>query len=346
MERINTNNFDFLRVIFASTVAIAHFIELSEIESLKPYKTFFNTRLAINGFFIISGFLIAKSYENSETVKKYIYKRIKRIVPAYFVLIIFCAVFFSFISSNSFTDYFFSAQFWKYLIANLTFQNYLEPCLPGVFGGNPICTINGALWTIKIEEAYYLLVPVFYWLVKSKKINIYFLSLFVFLTSIIYFNYFVSINMYRIAKQLPGALAFFMVGMIFYKKFSLLLKWKHYIILPCLLLFFLEQYLFITHILKPITFGFIVFYTAYSFKWLNNFGKFGDFTYGIYIYHFPIIQIFIYFEWYDNYNLYVISIITFFLILILATLSWHFIELPYLSKGRQMRQKNLFSKSE
>ena len=71
-----------------------------------------------------------------------------------------------------------------------------------------------------------------------------------------------------------------------------LYKIKKIIILPSILVFLLEHYVFEIQILKPLAFGFIVFYIAYSFKFLNNFGKFGDFTYGIYIYHFPIIQIF------------------------------------------------------
>ncbi|MDD7887141.1 acyltransferase [Flavivirga sp. 57AJ16] len=339
MNKININNFDFLRVVFATTVALSHLIRLSEVEMFQSYGMLFNARLAIDGFFVISGFLIAKSYENSKTPKEYIFKRVRRIVPAYAFLVLFCAVSFCLISKNSVENYFLSGQFWKYLGANLTFQNYIEPCLPGVFENNAICAVNGALWTIKVEEAFYLLVPFFYFIIKFKKSNIYVLSIIVYLISITYFNYFVSIDMYRIAKQLPGALAFFVMGIMLYKNFDFFQKWKHYIILPCLVLFFIEQYLFKTYILKPIVFGFMVFYIAYNFKWLNNFGKYGDFTYGIYIYHFPVIQIFVYFKLFNKYDPIIISLVVFLIVLILAVLSWYILELRYLSKSRRERQK-------
>ncbi|WP_346881931.1 acyltransferase [uncultured Algibacter sp.] len=344
MNRININNFDFLRVVFATTVAIAHLIELSNVKIFQQYIIFFNTRLAIDGFFVISGFLIAKSFENSKSVKQYIVKRIKRIVPAYVVLIIFCAVSFFIFSTYSLKNYFFNTHFLKYLVANLTFQNYIEPCLPGVFENNKICAVNGALWTIKLEEAFYLLIPIFFWLTKFKKNGIYVLGLLVYVVSITYFNYFMSLDMYKIAKQLPGALAFFVTGIIFYKKFNFFIKWKHYIILPCLILFFLEQYLFKTHLLKPMVYGFMVFYIAYNFKLLNGFGKYGDFTYGIYIYHFPVIQIFVFLKLFSSYNAWFIGFLNLFLILILAAFSWHFLELRYLSKSRKERQKKLISK--
>ncbi|MBP0905646.1 acyltransferase family protein [Mariniflexile gromovii] len=343
MNKININNFDFLRVVFATTVAIAHIIELSGIEIFQPYKVFFNTRLAIDGFFVISGFLIAKSFEKSNTIKEYITKRIKRIVPAYFFVIMLSAILFSLISTYSITNYFLSSGFWKYLAANLTFQNYFCPCLPGVFVSNLDCSVNGALWTIKIEEAFYLLVPVFYWLIRRKKINIYVLSALVYMVSVVYFNYFVSIDSYRIAKQLPGALAFFVVGIMFYRNFSFLLKYKNHIILPCLTLFLVEQYVLETQYLKPLAYGFMVFYFAYSFKWLNTFGKYGDFTYGIYIYHYPIIQLFVFFGLFNFYNPIVVSICVLFITLVLAILSWHFLELRFLSKSRKRRQKELIS---
>ena len=85
--------------------------------------------------------------------------------------------------------------------------------------------------------------------------------------------YFLSTGNYRIAKQLPGALAFFATGIVFYKNFSILKKWKDYIIIPCLIVFVLEHYILKTQLLKPISFGFMVLYAAYSFRFLNNFGK-------------------------------------------------------------------------
>lgn len=341
MDKINTNNFDFLRVIFALTIAIVHFIALSEISSIQSYRAYFNSRLAIDGFFIISGFLIAKSYSKSSSLKNYILKRVKRIFPAYFILIFICAFFLSLLSTYSFENYFLSPQFWKYLLANLTFQNYFEPCLPGVFTNQTVCAVNGALWTIKLEEAFYLLLPIFYWLIHSKKINIYFLSILIYLFSVIYYSYFLSIDMYRIAKQLPGAMAFFVTGIILFNNFSYFHKNKKIIILPSLLIFLLEHYIFEIQILKPMAFGIIVFYIAYNFKFLNNFGKYGDFTYGIYIYHFPIIQIFTFIGFYETYNLGITSLTTIFLVLLLAIISWHYIELPFLSKNRKLRQKKL-----
>lgn len=343
MKEININNFDFLRIVFAFTVALAHLIELSEVKVFQPLLRFFNTQLAISGFFVISGFLIAKSYESSRSIKSYIFKRIRRIVPAYVFVILFCALSFCVISTNSIIDYFLNIQFWKYLIANLTFQNYIEPCLPGVFEGNLMCAINGALWTIKLEEAFYLLLPLFFIFTQSKKIKIIVFGALIYLLSIFYFNYFVAIDMYRIAKQLPGALAFFMSGIIFYKNFDFFIKWKHYLIFPCLFVFLLEQYVISTHVIKPVAFSFMVFYFAYNFKNLNNFGKYGDITYGVYIYHFPIIQLFVFLGLFKNYNPYIIAAIVLLLVTLLATLSWHFLELNYLSAGRKARQRKLWS---
>lgn len=344
MNRINNNNFDFLRIVFAGTVAIAHLIELSEVEIFQPYLVFFNTRLAINGFFIISGFLITKSYENSLSNREFIIKRIKRIVPAYFFIVLSCTFCFVLISNNSLSNYFFNIQLWKYLVANLTFQNYIEPCLPGVFEKNLDCAVNGSLWTIKVEEAFYLLVPLFFWMVNLKRINFYFLVVIIYLASVAFFNYYLALDAYRIAKQLPGAMAYFITGIVLYKNFYFFVKWVNYLILPCLSMFFLEQYIFKIHILQPVTYGLMVFYIAYNFKFLNKFGKFGDFTYGIYIIHFPIIQIFVHYGLFNKHNPIFVSMLVLIIVFSLAILSWYLIELPFLSKIRRARQKKLLLK--
>ena len=323
------------------TILIAHFIELFSIQSFQPYMVYINGRLALDGFFIISGFLIAKSYENSASLKNYISRRLRRLLPGYITVILLCAIFLFFLSTNTLSNYFLNGQFWRYLAANLTFQNYLEPCLPGVFESQKICVVNGALWTIKIEEAFYLSLPILYWLSKKMRFNFYIIIIITYIASIAYFNFFMAHDNYRIAKQLPGAFAFFASGILMYKKFDFLFDWKHYIIAPCLFLFIMEQYIFNTQILKPITYGVMVFYLAYTLQFLNNFGKYGDFTYGIYIYHYPLIQLFGFLGLFNKYPPLIICTLILMLTLLMAILSWYLVELPYLSKNRRLRQKKL-----
>lgn len=341
MNKINTNSFDFLRIVFASTVLFRHLIELSQVQQFEPFLPFFNTRLAISGFFVISGFLIAKSYEKNPSLNIYFWRRIKRIVPAYFTVIMLCATLLWFVSELSFSAYFSDTQFWKYLIANLTFQNYIEPCLPNLFEKNMICAVNGSLWTIKIEEGFYLSVPLFYWLLRTKKMNFWVLSILIYVFAIAYYNYFNSIDLYVIAKQLPGAMAFFVSGIILFKKFDFFYKHKNAIIAPCLIAFILEYYVFKTHLLMPFSFAFMTFYLAYSLKYLNRFGKHGDFTYGIYIFHFPLIQLFVSLSLFTKYNPIMVSLVLTILTLSLSVFSWNYIELPFLSKDRKIRQNKL-----
>lgn len=331
-----------MRIVFVMTILIAHFIELFSIQSFQPYMVYINGRLALDGFFIISGFLIAKSYENSASLKNYISRRLRRLLPGYITVILLCAIFLFFLSTNTMSNYFLNGQFWRYLAANLTFQNYLEPCLPGVFESQKICVVNGALWTIKIEEAFYLSLPILYWLSKKMRFNFYIIIIITYIASIAYFNFFMAHDNYRIAKQLPGAFAFFASGILMYKKFDLLFDWKHYIIAPCLFLFIMEQYIFNTQILKPITYGVMVFYLAYTLQFLNNFGKYGDFTYGIYIYHFPVIQVFVALKLFRADTPLLMFIGIFSLILFLAFLSWVFIELQFLPPSRRSRHKQIF----
>jgi len=152
LDKINVNNFDFLRIVFALTVALSHLIELSEQGILEPFKIYFNARLSIDGFFIVSGFLIAKSYENSTSTKDYIIRRAKRIIPAYAVVILASAFLFSFISVNSFNDYF-SKMPWK----SLPFDNEKSEKLSEFFSVQGIPSLvlvdnEGNLLTSKGQE--------------------------------------------------------------------------------------------------------------------------------------------------------------------------------------------------
>ena len=107
--------------------------------------------MAVKAFFVVSGFLIFMSFERSSSFASYARKRIRRIYPAYFTVVMLCAIFLVAVSSKN-IEHYFSFVWVKYVLANLAFLNFLQPTLPGVFDSNKIAVVNGALWTLKIRH--------------------------------------------------------------------------------------------------------------------------------------------------------------------------------------------------
>lgn len=158
--RLSTNNFDLLRLLFAGTVCLVHAYKLSGYQQLAWIEKTLSSAVAVKAFFVVSGFLIFMSFERSSSVVSYAKKRFRRIYPAYFTVVIICAIGLISISSKGLPDYF-SPAWIKYVLANLSFLNFLHPTLPGVFDTNRLQAVNGALWTLKIEVMFYLSVPLF-----------------------------------------------------------------------------------------------------------------------------------------------------------------------------------------
>jgi peptidoglycan/LPS O-acetylase OafA/YrhL len=157
-ERLKRNNFDLLRLIFAGIVCLIHAYQLSGFEQLAVFTQFLSSDVAVKAFFIVSGFLIFMSYERSTSLRSYAEKRIRRIYPAYFAVIVLCAFGLVLATEKSALEYF-SGEWVRYVAANLVFLNTLQPTLPGVFQSNNIAAVDGALWTLKIEAMFYVAVP-------------------------------------------------------------------------------------------------------------------------------------------------------------------------------------------
>ncbi len=325
MQDITRNNFDFIRVLLAFIVFLGHLGTLSASPDLKIFEHS-PIEIAVFGFFAVSGFLIARSYERSSSLKSYLKKRIKRIVPAYLLVIFLCAILLSLVSTYSFTEYFSNTQVYKYIFWNSLFLNFKAPWLPGVFGNQ---AVNGALWTLKIEMCYYFAVPLLFLLFgKNNKyrnislIILYFLSL-------IYLNYFESLNKISLAKQLPGTLSYFIPGMLIYFNFDKFIQHKNLIFIIAFVTVWIDLFLKV-QLFSPMMIGVIVMYIAYSFKFLNNFGKYGDFTYGIYIFHFPIIRTFQTLGLFEDYNPFVMALVCMLVVIAVGVSSWHLYEKRFL----------------
>ncbi|WP_343659980.1 acyltransferase [Chryseobacterium sp.] len=325
MQDITKNNFDFIRVLLAFIVFIGHLGALSGSDQL-TILTYSPVEVAVFSFFIVSGFLIARSYERSSSLKSYAKKRFNRIVPAYLLVVFLCALLLSLVSTLPFSEYFGNTQVYKYLFWNSIFMNFKAPWLPGVFGNQ---AVNGALWTLKIEMCFYIAVPLMFLLFgKNNKyrslslIVLYFLSL-------VYLNYFEMAGKAALSRQLPGSLCYFIGGMLIYFNFDKFIKHKNVLFIIAVLTVWIDL-IFKIKLFSPIMISIIVLYVAYSFKFLNNFGKYGDFTYGIYIFHFPIIRVFATLGLFANYNPYFMGLVCMLVVISVGIASWHLYEKRFL----------------
>jgi len=337
---MNKNNFDFLRFLFAFIVVLSHIIDLSQFHLFLPFKRYFDSHLSVTAFFIISGFLIAGSYIKTNNIKQYFTKRAKRLLPAYIFVIVFSFFFFSFFSELNFLQYFSSPVLYKYLLANLFFTNFIQPCLPGVFDNNLLCTINGALWTIKVEVSFYLLLPIILLFAYKMKEKVYlYIGLYLFSLFYFYGLGYASLNSTKyggifdiLQHQIPGFLTYFVSGMVVYEYFEKFTFYKNKLLFLATVVFIIEYY-YNLEVFRPIAMSIIIFYFAFGFKIFNNWGKYGDFSYGVYIYHFPIIQLAIALNLFNLFNPFLVALFTIIFVLICAIISWHLLEKKFLVRN-------------
>ena len=332
----NKNCFDFLRFFFAANILLAHLIELSQNRSLEFLSHFFNSSIAVKGFFVISGFLVAKSYVNTASLKEYFIKRAKRILLAYIVVLMFSVLALAYFSRLSFSDYFTDISVYQYLGWNSIFLNFMHPCLPGLFENNLMCAVNGALWTLKVEEGFYIVLPfIFYAIKKSRKTFLILASLYV-LSILYWFVMDFYFNKPLLAKQLPGYMAYFVTGIFLFLNFELVLQNKNKLLLISILLLIILRFShFQIDFFYPAAFGSLVIIAAYNLPFLNNFGKYGDFTYGLYIYHFPIIQLFKQYDLFEKHNPILMAFLAVSITFFFAVFSWFVVEKRFLERFKK-----------
>ena len=329
------NNFDLLRFLFAFVVFLVHAHVLSGEVGLSSLSKLLSSDIAVKSFFVVSGFLIFMSYENSRDTKSYFIKRARRIYPAYFAIVVICALLGAVFTALPWAEYF-SLPVLKYIASNLVFLNFLQPALPGLFEDNTLQAVNGALWTLKIEVMFYFFVPLAVIAFRSAGRLPVMLTLYI--CSVIYSMVMEGVasktgaDFYlELQRQLPGQLAFFIAGAAGYYYFQYLIKYRVWLMTLAVASFILQSWLPWMAI-QPIALGVLVVYFACVFPCLGNFGKYGDFSYGMYIVHFPVLQTFVAYGLFKGAP-WLMLVAAGALIMTAAFLFWHFIEKPFLRKS-------------
>ncbi|WP_064197113.1 MULTISPECIES: acyltransferase [Emticicia] len=336
------NNFDLIRLLAAFQVLIWHgAVHFDISEKVYNYLLVLYHFPGVPIFFTISGFLISYSLErNNFNLKQYFKNRSLRIFPALWVCTIITAILLlSFGKVGSLKD------FITWFIAQISFfQFYASESLKQWGTGHP----NGSLWSIAVELQFYLVLPILLYIINipQKKIYVNLLLAILFIISILV-KYYVHISplltenvVYEklFNNTVINYLHFFLTGIIIYKNFDIIFPILKEKVLIWLLIyaafvlvfkFWLKYYdtnyeiniwgITANTILSLLTLSFAFSYTDLSKKLLHE----NDISYGIYIYHMPIVNTMVSLGYTGSIlNLLVLSIIT----LVIAYFSWKLIE--------------------
>jgi peptidoglycan/LPS O-acetylase OafA/YrhL len=150
------SGFDYLRITLAVSIVLWHVPWLISGNIKGPIMSWLNPVAfsLVPMFFALSGFLVAGSLDRSKTMVMFLGLRALRIVPALMVEILLSALILGpLLTTLPLKDYFSGEEFRLYFF-NLV--GYIHYYLPGVFKANRFAYVNGQLWTVPYELAIYL----------------------------------------------------------------------------------------------------------------------------------------------------------------------------------------------
>lgn len=339
-----TNRYDLIRIILALIVLACHVIALPGQGLSREMEHFLLETLgqvAIQGFFVISGALVLGSLERSSSVGSYAMKRVRRLYPAYFVIILVTTLLALALVPTVREDLVTTG---KYVFWNLIFLNFIQPDLPGLFQDHRFTAVNGALWTVKVEVMFYIALPILIAILKFFGKARYLALIAIYIAAeawrIGFERYGLSTGsnfMVQVGRQLPGQMSFFVAGMLLWEFRDLARKyWLVCGAIGAVGLF--ASYLPLLEPIRAISVTGLVAAIALSPGPELNAGRYGDFSYGIYGTHFPITQSIIalgVFQTSVVLGYVVATAITF----AAAVALWVFVEKPALDKRNWYRRK-------
>jgi peptidoglycan/LPS O-acetylase OafA/YrhL len=310
-----SNSFDFIRLILALNVVFSHSGGLGGYNwephfDMRDWEGRFTNlgTFSVYGFFVISGFLITRSWLGNPSVGDFCIKRFKRIYPGYFVSLLISALVFvpiMFIIRFGFKPLDFIKEYSRdtsqYIMQNL-FVEMRKGRIRDLtrLSQNLNFDINGPFWTLIHEIRAYFLVLILGdtgWL-KYKKVlvGLAFIINFIYAAGSLELTFKAGGSVWRFkdllndyfgGHQIFILFCYFIFGMVFYI-FHNKIVWNKWIFMISILGLIIGWKFDIFPIVAPICFTYFVLYSSQILPFKNLAKKIGDLSYGIYIYSWPI----------------------------------------------------------
>lgn len=338
------NSLDLIRLFAAAQVCVLHTFEF--MFSDKTGSLFFQFLRLFPGvpiFFFLSGFLISKSYESSPGISKYTRNRVLRIFPALVVVVLVNIVL---VLSTGYLKTTNASIFDVVLLflAKSTFVQFYNPPFMRGFGDG---VLNGSLWTICVELQFYIITPILYMIVLAKNVKNNNLILLLLIAGLILVNR----TLYSLAPQNSHEIWWklfrvsfipwfymFLTGVFVQRNFSVVSKYisrvdvKYHFIFYCALAYMAQRNGFeLGNAISPFIFfpliSLMLNLAYYKPESIGNVTKGNDISYGVYIWHMPIVNQFLF---YDLRHYVWHAILAIVIAVVMAILSWIVIEKPFL----------------
>jgi len=283
-HNINTfnNNSLLIRFVLAFAVFYSHMFAIYGLQ--EPTLLWGNHSLgwyAVNGFFFISGLLVAQSYKRRDLVS-YLMARFFRVIPAYLASLIVVLIT-VFLFSNIQFNFEWFYKFLKFLFQNIIPFDSADVSMSGTWSSSAQPNaLNNSLWTIPFEIfCYIIIIPL---LLSNTKYKPRIFLLFI-VAVFVYLKLLGAISFHHISLDLLRVFIYFGMGVTTY----LIIKEKKINIY--FLVFFSILSLFEGNI-QETTLGYII---VLSILYLGFYVKMvltirNDYSYGLYVYAWPISQ--------------------------------------------------------
>lgn len=342
------NSFHLARMLLAVLVVLTHAYTLTGLATPLNRLTggqMNEGSLAVDGFLVISGFLICQSGVRNRNVLKFLRNRVLRLLPAMLCALAFSALLVGGLAyGGTYREYLNLGDngpltwMWNWLTLNVQGEQW---GISGVFSGNATTSLNVSLWTIKHEVFLYLVMALLILTTLNRRRPVYIVLYLFFLTLQVLLTVF-GVRVWDVADVRWWVLStwnyprfvetgvYFFAGTLLYAHRDMIPR-RWYLAVISLMTMVLGWHFGMLREVFLIAYPYLLCYLAAS-PLCSGFSRIGDLSLGMYLYAYPVQQLG-YHLWPDMHPLANFAF-TLAVVLPIAWWSWRHVEAPVLAWKR------------